>query len=235
MGKLVAIHQPNFYPWLGFFDKWYRADVFVLLDDVQYPKTGAGSWTNRCAILLDREKAWFTASIDRSFHGVKAICEIELSKESIWREKLIRKFEHAYSRAAHYAEIQSIVKADLGTSQSHLFQLNLASIKRLGNALGLDHKKIVLSSSLDVDARATQRLCDIVQEVGGSAYLSGGGAGGYQDEHVFSDAGIDLTYQNFIAREYQQFEGNEFVPGLSALDALCFLGTEGTRNLLEHG
>jgi hypothetical protein len=235
MRKVVAIHQPNFYPWLGFFDKWYRADVFVLLDDVQYPKTGAGGWTNRCRILLDREKVWITASINRSFHGVKAICEIELSKELFWREKLMRKLEHAYSRTAHYSVIKSIVEADLGTGQSHLFQLNLASIKRLGNALGLDQEKIVLSSSLNIEGRATQRLCDIVQEVGGSAYLSGGGAGGYQDEQVFSDAGIDLTYQNFIASEYQQFDANAFVSGLSVLDALCFLGIEGTRNLLEHG
>jgi hypothetical protein len=234
MGNLVAIHQPNFYPWLGFFDKWHRADVFVLLDDVQYPKTGGG-WTNRCGILVNGDKAWFTAPINRSFHGVKAICEIELSKEMIWREKLMRKLEHAYSRAPHYSEIQAIIGADLLTGQSHLFQLNLSSIKRIGGALGLDQNKIILSSSINVEARATQRLRDIVQEVRGSAYLSGGGAGGYQDEYVFSDAGIDLVYQNFKAHEYQQIENDAFVPGLSVLDALCFLGIEGTRKLLVEG
>jgi hypothetical protein len=234
MGNLVAIHQPNFYPWLGFFDKWHRADIFVLLDDVQYPKSGGG-WTNRCGILVNGDKAWFTAPINRSFHGVKAICEIELSKEMIWREKLMRKLDKAYSQTPHYSEVRSIVEADLRTEQSHLFQLNLSLIKRIGSFLGLDQDKLILSSSLNVEARATQRLRDIVQEVGGSAYLSGGGSAGYQDEHVFFDAGIELIYQNYKPLEYQQGEADAFVPGLSVLDTLCFLGIEGTRNLLGDG
>ena len=68
---LVAIHQPNFFPWLGYFDKIRRADFFILLDDVQYPKTGAGSWSNRVKVMINGEGRWLTAPVDRSFHGTR--------------------------------------------------------------------------------------------------------------------------------------------------------------------
>ena len=75
MNRVVAIHQPNFFPWLGYFDKIARSDVFIFLDDVQFPKTG-GVWSNRVKILIGGEARWSTAPIDRSFTGTRKICEM---------------------------------------------------------------------------------------------------------------------------------------------------------------
>ncbi len=73
---VVAIHQPNFLPWLGYFDKVAKSDVFVFLDSVQAPKTG-GSWLNRVRLAMNGEARWVTAPIDRTFHGVKRVHELE--------------------------------------------------------------------------------------------------------------------------------------------------------------
>ena len=234
MSTVVAIHQPNFYPWLGFFDKWVRADVLVLLDDVQFPKTG-GVWTNRCGILDRGQRTWFTASISRAFHGTRTIREIELASGRLWREKLMRRFEHSYAGTPNQEQVRYLLAADLMGTQSRLIDLNMDSLRRLGGALGLDERKLVLSSSLRVMETSTERLISIVKEVGGSSYLCGSGADGYQQDELFADSGITLQYQKFKHPTYPQSGVASFVPGLSILDGLCSVGVDGMSRLLRLG
>ena len=66
LARVVAIHQPNFFPWLGFFDKIARADVFVLMDNVQFPRTSTGTWVNRVKLLVAGRERWATAPVVRS-------------------------------------------------------------------------------------------------------------------------------------------------------------------------
>lgn len=233
MSTVVAIHQPNFYPWLGFFNKWVRADVLVLLDDVQFPKTGGGVWTNRCGILQQGQRSWFTAAIDRSFHGVRTVREIELVSDRSWRDKLVRKFQHAYASAPLGHEVSELLAADLVGTQSHLIDLNMDALRRLGAALGLDHGKIILSSSIETTASSTERLADLVHKINGDVYLCGGGAEGYQRDEVFAELGIGLVYQTFDHPIYSQRAEFPFVPGLSILDALSFVGIEGVSRLIR--
>lgn len=104
MTRIVAIHQPNFFPWLGYFDKIARSDTFIFLDDVQYPKTG-GVWSNRVKMLVAGEPRWVTAPITRTFHGLAKINEIEWADDQTWRVKLIKTLAANYSKAGHYREI----------------------------------------------------------------------------------------------------------------------------------
>lgn len=234
MSTVVAIHQPNFYPWLGFFDKWVQSDVLVFLDDVQFPRTG-GVWTNRTGILYQGERTWLTASIDRAFHGTREIREIELARDPVWREKAMRKFEHAYAGAPKREEARTLLAADLLGAQSLLIDLNLDSLRRIGTTLGLDEGKIVLSSSLGVKATSTERLVAIVEKVGGDVYLCGGGAAGYQKDELFAHAGIEVRFQNFQNPTYRQLGDPPMVTGLSILDALSFIGIDCVRRLLQSG
>ena len=84
---IVAIHQPNFFPWLGFFDKIARADVFCLLDNVQFPKTG-GTWINRVQLWINGKAAWATAPVDRSYSGVRRIREMQARRGTVARAAL---------------------------------------------------------------------------------------------------------------------------------------------------
>ncbi len=114
---------------------------------------------------------------------------------------------------------------------SDLTDFNLAAIRALCAAMGLQ-TAIVLGSSLNAEGRATELLVSMVRAVGGTAYLAGGGAAGYQEDSSFHQAGVKLIHQEFQHPTYPQFNTSMFKPGLSIVDALMNCGFEGTRELL---
>jgi hypothetical protein len=114
-----------------------------------------------------------------------------------------------------------------------LASYNEHAIRRLAHALGLGDAPIVRASELGVEGNATRLLIDLVRAVDGTAYLAGGGAGGYQEDALFAEAGIDLTFQGFEPPVYPQL-ANEPVPGLSIIDALMQCGADGVREMLNR-
>jgi hypothetical protein len=228
--RVVAIHQPNFLPWLGYFDKLARADVFVLLDDAQFPKKG-GNWTNRVRMSIDGSSTWMTVPVVRAFSGYRSIREMEIDESRPWRTKMSTAIAQAYSRADHFDETMPLVEELIQVDQSKLATYNENAIRRLADELGLTDTEIVRSSDLAVTSQATQRLVDLVRAVGGTAYLAGGGAGGYQEDDLFADAGLGLVTQDFSAPAYPQLVDPP-TTGLSIVDALLNVGLGRTGELL---
>jgi len=230
--RLVAIHQPNFLPWLGWFDKLARADVFVLLDSVQFPKK-AGTWINRTQLVVGGELAWATVPVVRSYHGVLAINEMRIEESRPWRRKLLRTFEQSYRKAKHFDEVMPVVREVVETQTDSIAEYNETGLRRLADLLGLDANRFVRSSELAAGASSTDLLVEITTEVGGTAYLAGGGAGGYQEDEMFPAAGLRLVQQGFEPSAYQQL-APEFRPGASVVDALMNIGPEATATLLAR-
>lgn len=228
--KLVAIHQPNFFPWLGYFNKIARADVFIVLDNVQFSKTG-GTWSNRVRILLEGRPTWATLPVERSFHGVRLVREMRVA-DGPWRIRLLRTFQGAYRRAPHFDEVFPLVEELIETPTDMVAEFNLAAVRALTGRLGLDPGKLIVGSTLGVEGAGTDLLVNAVRAVGGSGYLCGGGAQGYQDDERFAPAGIELVQQEFQHPVYAQLRAGEFVPGLSIIDALMNCGFPGTRDLI---
>lgn len=231
--KVVAIHQPNFFPWLGYFDKLARADVFVLLDSVQFPKTGRGTWLNRVRLLIGGQPRWITVPVVRTYHGVRTIDEMLIDNEAPWREKFIRTLQTSYGRAPHFDKVFPVIRPLVENPTARLAELNRTAIEALAEAVRLDTSKIVLSSELPVEGQATDLLIAIVQAVGGDAYLCGGGAAGYQEDEKFAAAGLELIYQDFQHPAYEQSAGGDFTPGLSIIDALMHCSFAGAGELIH--
>lgn len=227
---VAAIHQPNFFPWLGFFHKIIKSDRFVLLDNVQMQKKG-GTYVNRVQILIAGNAQWLTVPISRSYHGVRAINAIEFDDTADWRSKILRTIQMNYARAGHFQEIYPVLAELIRQPAANLGSFNIAAITEISRLLGIDTRKFVLASSLSSEKASTDLLIDLVLMVGAKVYLCGGGAGGYQEDEKFTAAGIELRYQNFQHPIYPQ-PGLEFVSGLSVIDALMHCGIEGTRALL---
>ena len=232
---LVAAHQPNFLPWLGYFDKIRRADVFVVLDDVQFEKSGAGTWTNRVQIRVAGDPAWITVPVVRAYHGTRAISEMQIDSGSQWREKLLRTIELNYRRAPYFDAVYPWLASLVRLESDSLLEYNMNAIQATLTRIGLANTRLVASSSLDVRSRATERIIELVQVAGGDSYLAGGGAQGYQVDDRFAEAGLRLVYQDFRHPTYPQQGASQFIPGLSIIDALLNVGFEGTAELLRTG
>ena len=229
--KICAIHQPNFFPWLGYFHKIKHSDVFVILDDVQHPKKG-GTWLNRVAINVKGEKAWLTAPIVRQ-SGLWKVNETEFQKSN-WRDKLIRTLQVNYAKCSFYNEYSDLIYKLIRFPSDNLVEYNVNAISQICNILLIDfNEKAVYQSGLATNSNATELLIELVKKVDATTYLCGGGADGYQEDEKFLEKGVQLEYQYFQHPEYNQATNENFVSGLSIIDALFNVGAKRVIQMLE--
>jgi len=216
--RVCAIHQPNFFPWLGYFDKIRRADVFVFMDDVAYPKSGSGSgsWVNRVKFRINGAAAWFGCPIRRE-SGVQLIKDVRIDDRQPWRKKLLRMLEVNYRPAPNYAQTMTLVERLVAFETDCLAQFNINAIRALCSFLGIA-ADFRLQSELGTDSHSTALLIEITRKVGAGAYLCGGGAAEYQDDGMIEANGLKVIYQAFVAQPYGPRA--DFIPGLSVIDYL---------------
>lgn len=223
MAGLVAIHQPNFFPWLGYFDKVRRADTFVFLDAVDYPRAGSGgmgSWTNRVRLCIQGEARWITCPLQRMPLG-SPISAALIDDRQPWRGKLLKTLEANYRKAPRYAQTMALLEPLIRSPHEKLANLNIAAIQAIAGELGVT-ARFLRQSELPHTGQSTALLASLVSAAGGNTYLVGGGARGYQQDEIFAEHGLNLVYQGFVPRPY----GDEarLLPGLSVIDYLMHDG-----------
>jgi len=219
---IYAAHQPNYLPWLGYFHKIARADVFVILDDVQFEQ---GSYQNRVQIKTPQGPQWLTQPIRHKHPQTTA--DVGFDTRVDWREKHLKQIRSNYGRAASFHRVFPLFEQWLNEAHGEkLAAVNISLIEAVARAIGLK-TEIVLSSSLNVTSSSAVRLVEIGTKLGASVYLSGHGAKKYQNERDFQTAGIALRYTDFTPGRYNQLWG-EFTGGLSVIDVLFNIGLDGT-------
>jgi hypothetical protein len=228
----VAIHQPNFFPWLGYFDKIVQSDVFIFLDHVQYPKTG-GMWCNRVKLLVDGGGRWVTAPINRSFHGVRAIKDMEFKLGDSWRDRFVDLLLRHYRDAPFFAETFEWLRPLIMNPENNIAAYNFNVVLTIAAKLGMLPTKFRRSSEMIVEAHSNEMLIALSRQVGGGVYVCGGGAADYQDDELFADAGLVVRHQSFVHPSYKQSLTQSFVPGLSIVDPLMFCGIERVMTMLQ--
>jgi hypothetical protein len=216
--QVVAIHQPNFFPWLGYFDKISRSDVFIFLDDVDYPKSSKsmGSWVNRVKLRIADEARWFGCPLQR-FDGARSILDVEINDSSNWRRKAIKTIQINYASAKNFNEIFPQITNLIEFESSNLAEYNINAIKHFCKLVGVT-TNMIRQSEIGASGRSTDLLVNLVQSAGGTTYLSGDGATGYQNEKRYKEIGVKLAFQNFVPTPYG--DTSEFLPGLSIIDFL---------------
>jgi len=226
---IVAIHQPNYLPWLGFFDKANKADVLILLDNVQYPKR---SWSNRVHIKCPAGSAWLTVPVTVKGRYHQLIAEAEINYQDNWVGKHLATLERTYRALPFYEETMGPIKALLEQRPGHLSALNEAMIRSLCESLEID-TEVISGSDLDVSGASTELLIGLTKAVGGSTYLSGEGGRLYQENQLYEAADVALRFQDFQHPEYEQ-PFQPFLTGLSIFDVLCCTGLAQTRHMLRY-
>ncbi len=230
MSKMVVIHQPDFAPHLGFFNRFINADLYVVLDHVQFVNGSSRAWTHRDKIKTPQGEKWLTISTKKSPRDTP-INKIELSNSIDWRDKNIQLLESSYNKAEYFSEIMPEVKNLYSTNCNSLSEFNIKSIKMLMNMLDVKIP-LVVSSEMQTVGSKNELLISILQEVNASHYLSGLGASGYMDVKKFNDAGIEVVWQEFSHPVYPQLF-DKFIPHLSSLDILFNCGIDKSREILK--
>jgi len=227
--KVVSIHQPNYIPWLGYFDKIAQSDAFVILDDVQYVK---GTVSNRNKILSSNGKELLLSVPVKISKGSQLkYNEIEISYQEKWQNKHLATIKNNYRKSPYFNDYFESFEKIIKEKHSSLSSLNTKLILWAVDALGID-TKIFISSGIEGEKGKNNELnLFLVKALNGTHYLSGNGAKKYNDESVFKKGGVELLYQDYTPRPYQQLYGDEFLENLSVLDAIFNLGPEAKRLL----
>jgi hypothetical protein len=228
----IAIMQPTYLPWLGYFDLIDRADAFVLLDSVQFSYQ---SWQHRNRIRTVGGMSWITIPVRREGRLGKRLDEIELGTGTRFPKSHIDAVRTAYRDAPH-ADLQRPVldTIEAAANATLLADVTIPVIQTLLQSLGLK-STLVRSSELSVAGRRTELLIAICQHFGASCYLSPLGAASYlaEDRRLFEEAGIEVMLQRYEHPVYPQcFE--PFLSHVSTIDALGNIGS-GTLGMLRSG
>ncbi|CAK8719184.1 WbqC-like protein family protein [Candidatus Electrothrix gigas] len=231
MKKTVVIHQPDFVPYIGFFHRLVKADLFVALDHVQFVNGTSQAWTHRDKIKTHQGEKWLTISVKKASRDTP-INRIELSKNVDWRTANLRQLEDAYRTAPYFKEIFPRLTLLYQQQEHYLAQFNLNVLTWLFEIFNLSIP-VVLSSDLNVTGSKNTLLVNILKKVDAGCYLSGIGAKAYYDPAPFADADIEVLWQKFEHPVYQQQHG-EFIPFLSCLDLLFNCGINQSRKLLKE-
>ena len=219
MPKIVSIHQPNYLPYLGFFDKMNKSDIFVIYDDAQFNKR---DFQHRNRIRIPEGSKWLSVPVEKK---IKPINKIKIKNEIKISNKLWSKY-HYYEISNHYKntpffqDYSDRLKKIYENNYEYLFSINNEIIKFLHESFGID-TKIRYSSELNIKSSSSQKNYDIVKAVGGDCYLSGPDGVKYLDESIFDD--VKIKYQDFLHPHYKQ-KYDKFEPYMSAIDALFNIG-----------
>ena len=224
----VTIHQPQFMPWLGYFDKMDHADLFLLLDTVQFKKN---EWQNRNRVKTAQGAGWLTVPV--RFRFPARIDEVGLNDDVPWRQKHRQTLLTNYRKAAFWERESDAIESLYAGGESSLRDVSVATIRWLAERLGVT-TPLQLTSDLPVEeTEPTQRLIELCRHVGAHTYLSGADGRNYLDVARFTSAGIDVIFQEYEPQPYVQLFG-DFVSHLSAIDLILNCGPD-SSGILRAG
>lgn len=226
----IGIHQPHYFPWMGYFDKMAKSDFFILLDDVQLEK-GSYMYRNR---ILDTRGSIVYMTIPGNKHGFldKKYREITSSNETNFLTKHAEMIKSAYKDSSFFDEIWSCTSDLFEVEEETICEYCIRSIVRIKKILGIE-TELIKQSELNYDktSKKNDLVVNLCRTMKASDYISGNGARKYTDESSFAQNGINLHYQTFLQPEYNQLHSQKFVNGLSILDMLFNCGITLTRDL----
>jgi len=229
MTTLVVL-QPSYLPWLGFFDQFDRADIFVYYDDVGFDKNG---WRNRNRIKTPRGPLWLTVPVLTAGRIGQPIVDVDIDNGQPWARKHVRSVREAYAKAPFAKRHLEELEALLAQPWARLVDLDLALTAAMCRWLDLTSIRVMRSSEIGITGERSARLLALCRHVGADHYLSGNAAQDYLDLALFEAHGIRVSWQNYRHPVYPQLHG-PFVPYLSALDLILNLGPE-SLNIVRRG
>ena len=215
----LSVHQPQYIPWLGYFDKIAKSDCFVFLDEVQYKHR---EFQNRNKIRTKNGWIWLSVPVESKGKGRQRIRDIKIDDTFPWQHKHKGSLETWYGRAPFFKEHFPVFQEIFEKKWEKLKDLNVYIIEYILKILNIK-TPIYYESGLDIKSTKTDRIIEICRKLKADTYFSGIGGRQYLEEDRIKRAGLDLVYQEFRHPIYkQQFmkSKSDFIPYLSIIDLL---------------
>lgn len=227
----VAILQPSYIPWRGYFHQIQKADVFVFYDCVQYDKHG---WRNRNKIKTTNGDQWLTVPVNTEGcvnEGLE-IASVPIVWTIDWAKKHKKSIIQSYSKAPFFREYNLLIEAIFTRRDDKLSDLTCATTELIARELGISQTKFLRSSQLPAKGAKTDRLISILTHLGATHYISGPSAKEYIEKDKFDAASISVEFMNYDYLEYPQINGS-FSPKVSILDLLFNVGPKARHFIWE--
>ena len=227
--KTIAVMQPYFFPYIGYWQLIHAVDRFVIYDDVNYIK---GGWINRNRIPINGEPAYITAPLQQpSPH--KRICDTALQPSPAWRDKLVKTLEITYRNAPYFAEIFPLVARLIRHDANNLADYLAHQLQTLAAFMGIQTEFVVSSRRYGNQHLSGQaRVLDICKQEAADVYINPQGGQALYDAETFRRADIGLRFITMRPLPYTQRSGT-FTPCLSIIDALMEIGTVDMKHHLN--
>jgi len=225
----IAIHQPEYLGYLGFYNKMMNADAWILLDNVQLAKR---DFVRRNRIRGPNGPMWLSIPVITKGRYYQLIQEVEVDNTQSWRKSHWKSIQYQYQRAPYFEQYAEQLASIYESEWRLLADLNIAVIETMARLLTVE-RPTYLASQLGVNGNSSQLLAELTQAVGGDVYLSGPMGRDYLDESLFHERGLRVEYNDFTHPVYPQAQG-EFVPYLAAIDLLFNCGPA-SRDVIAAG
>ncbi len=220
--KIIAIHQPNYLPWLGYFYKIHQSDLFVFLDDAQFSNEGMHNYT-----YIKTSQGSFRLKIPVHQKLGDKIFEVRSKDELDWKKKHIKTLEANYRRAKFFPEVFIDYVTLIEKEYANIASINNTMIRFFADKLGIK-TAFINSSELNINSGREEKILDLLNILGGTVYYSGTGARTYQKDENFKARGIELRYSVFTPFEYPQL-WDGFQSNITALDFFMNCGYDWDR------
>ena len=226
--------QPIFLPWQGFFELICKSDIFIILDDFQF---SVQSYHQRNRLFVNKGQVdWYTVPVQKAVSFGGALNDVAINDKILWRVKMWKRIQQNYSKASYFGEIAPSMEKWLLNSYQSLADQNIAFIKLICKIFRI-HTEFRLSSQHKISVHRSHKVLELLCWCNATQYLCAKGSFEYmKDDAVFPVDDIEILFQNFTPKPYTQIGAvNEFVPFLSALDALLNIGHDQTLELINNG
>ena len=225
---ICTIHQPNYFPYPGFFEKASRSDVFILYDTTQFIKNG---WQNRNKICT--KDGWQWLSLPVVHRSGQYINEIKIHEPLRSLKKNWNTIKTVYGQAPFFKMYSAVFESFYSRDYVHLSTFNTNIIRSIADILGLKTRFILSSELQELKLRGTEALIALCKIVNADTYISGISGKNYVNEKLFEEANIKLVFQNYSYPVYSQFNNKVFQPMMSIIDVMFNCGST-SLNVITH-
>lgn len=226
----IAIHQPHYFPWMGYFDKMAKVDKFIIMDDVQL--VDCSPMVRNKFIDNQGKELLLSLSIDKKGYLEKTTRDIKLVNWKIVRKKQAKSLYFNYKKCKFFDEIWIKLKNIFEKDYIYLIDLQIDIINNIREFLNIKSEIIYQS---DLNYNKELKNSDLVLELclitGANIYLSGNGGRKYMNLDDYKNNNIEVIFQKFDYPIYPQENSKEFISKLSILDLLFNCGIEKSREI----